>query len=142
MGFFKKIFGGREEYPELDAASPVARRLEPLKPGLEKLAQEVSDPIEVVPCPHGAFVFIGKPPKRFGAAWVQGDQVTNLKELADQKRLPPERLGTLIERLRQAYEQGSGAPRYTATVAGRKVVVAPSDDLGRRVEEILQQVVR
>ena len=142
MGFFKKVFGGREEYPELDAASPVARRLEALKPALEKLAQEVSDPIEVVPCPHGAFVFIGKPPKRFGAAWVQGEQVTNLKELAEQRKLPAERMGALIDSLRRAYEEGASAPRYTATVGGRKVVVDASDELGRRVEEILRQVVR
>ena len=87
MGFFKNVFSGQKEYPELDAASPAARQLEPLRSTLEKLAREVGDPLEVVPCPHGAFVFIGKPPKRFGAAWVREDKVTNLKDLATEKKL-------------------------------------------------------
>ncbi len=140
MGFFKKVFGGREDYPELDATNPAAQRLEPLKPALEKLTREVGDSIEVVPCSRGAFVFIGKPPKRFGAAWVEGEQVTNLKDLVEKRHIPADRMGALIENLRQAYEQGAKAPRYTTTVGGKKIVVAPSEELGRRVEEILHEV--
>ncbi|NOY46471.1 MAG: hypothetical protein GXP50_13630 [Deltaproteobacteria bacterium] len=141
MGFFNRIFGGREELPELDAANPVARRIEPLKPALENLARRVRDPLEVVPCTHGAFVFIGKPTKRFGAAWVQGEEVKNLRQFAEERNIPADRLGALVDDLRRLYEQeATRVPRYATTVAGRTVVVDASEELGRKVEEVLEQV--
>ncbi|WP_025322556.1 hypothetical protein [Deferrisoma camini] len=140
MGFFNRIFGDREELPELDAANPVARRLEEVKPALENLAKRVRDPLEVVPCPHGTFVFIGKPRKRFGAAWVEGSEVKNLRQFAEERNIPSDRLGSLVETLQRIYEQEAmRAPRYVTRVADRTVVVDASEELGRKVEEVFEQ---
>ena len=118
MGFFKSIFSDRKEYPELDAASPVARQLEPLRPFLEGLTREIKDSMEVVPCPHGAFVFIGKPPKKFGAVWIKDGRVTNLKDIAARKS--GDEMMALVERLRAAYRHGSEAPGSRPSWAARK----------------------
>ncbi len=139
MGFFKSIFSDRKEYPELDAASPVARQLEPLRPFLEGLTREIKDSLEVIPCPHGAFVFIGKPPKKFGAVWIRDGRVTNLKDVAARKS--GDEMMALVERLRAAYQHGAEAPRFKTELGGKEVVVAPSDRLGEEVEQILEQYV-
>ncbi len=140
MGFFNRLFGGQEELPELDAANPVARRLEEVKPALEDLAKRVRDPLEVVPCPHGTFVFIGKPRKRFGAAWVEGGKVKNLRQFAEEHHIPSDRLGSLVEALQKLYEhEAMKVPRYVTRVAERTVVVDASEELGRKVEQMLQQ---
>jgi hypothetical protein len=137
MGFFNKLFGGRREVPQLDAASPAARRLNEIEGPLESLMQDVSEPLEVVPVGSRPIVFIGKPPKRFGVAWVEGDQVRNLQNLVDEKGIAPDRMSRIVDQIRVAYEHSASDPRYQATVAGQQVVVAPSEKLEKEVEEII-----
>lgn len=138
MGFFDKLFSGRKEYPELDAASPAGRRLRQVQAPLESLASQVRDNLEVVPADERAFVFIGKPPKQFGLAWIEGTEVRNLKSLMDDGTVPKEKMPRIVEELRKAYEESEGEPRYRATVAGRAVVVAPSSRLTRQVQGIIE----
>ncbi|GAB4267696.1 MAG: hypothetical protein Kow0092_21190 [Deferrisomatales bacterium] len=140
MGFFNKLFGGRKEYPEIDAASPAARRLGELKQPLESLLQEVKDPVEVVPVGPRPLVFIGKPPKRFGLAWIEGERVKNLKNLAEEHSVAPDRMGRIVDELRRAYQQCENEPRFQMKLGDRTVVVAPSERLEHEVEEILHRV--
>ncbi|MFU8858749.1 MAG: hypothetical protein ACNA8S_17305 [Deferrisomatales bacterium] len=140
MGFFDKLFGGRQEYPELDADNPATRRLTKLQPALESLAQGVNDPLEVVPTPEKAYVFIGKPPKQFGLAWVEGSQVRSLKDLLTEHKVDPMKQGRLVEELRQVYRESESEQRFRAEVAGREMVVTPSERLGQGVEGVLSQV--
>jgi hypothetical protein len=37
----------------------------------EKLAGETKDPLEVVPAEDSVYIFVGKPPKKFGIAWIE-----------------------------------------------------------------------
>jgi hypothetical protein len=139
MGFFDKMFGGRKDYPELDPASPVAGQLERMHSQLEELSGKVHKPLEVIPGEEDAFVFIGKPPKDFGIAWIEGDRLLSFKNLVEERGIDPKKLQPLAEKLRQVYEANQADPRYTAKIGGHDVVVTPSDDFRRQVREIIRE---
>ncbi|WP_210544117.1 hypothetical protein [Rhodoferax sp. PAMC 29310] len=87
MGLLDKLFGNKEiEYPQLPVGNYALAQLDEIKGPLEELAQKVSDHLEVVPAEHEAFVFLGKPPKSFGIAWIHDGKVTGLKEFAEEKK--------------------------------------------------------
>ena len=67
MGLFSK----KVNYPELSEEHPAAEQIESIKAPLEKLVGQVSDPLEVVPADNHGYVFIGKPPKKFGIALLE-----------------------------------------------------------------------
>ncbi len=140
MGFFNKMFGGRKEFPELDAESEAARRMQEVMGPLESLAGQVRDNLEVVPSDQGAFVFIGKPPKQFGLAWVEEGSVKSLKSVIQETGMDAKQVARLTEQLREAYEKSQEAPRFAAAVADRTVVVTPSPRLEREVGEIIENV--
>ena len=102
MGILEKFFSGKHDYPSLDSSAPAAKQLEAVRPPLEKLADETKDPLEVVPAEDSVYVFIGKPPKKFGIAWIEdGEKIVNFKSLVDEKGLSPTRLENLSEELRK-----------------------------------------
>ena len=87
MGFLSKILGGdKKDYPVLESSNPIAQRIEHFRGDLENLAKEVSDPMEVIPTDSTAYVFLGKPPKRFGIAWIRDGKISNFKTLSTEKR--------------------------------------------------------
>lgn len=69
VGLLGRIFGGGESFPPLQNDSPMIGQLRKDIKGLEKLAVQVPDRIEIVPGRHGTYVFIGKQPKNFDLAW-------------------------------------------------------------------------
>jgi len=137
MGLLGNLFGGRPDYPELPADSYANSRLRDVKKELAGLAEETGEKLEVVPSEHAAYVFIGKPPKRFGLAWVQDGQVSNFKTLVEKHRVNPVQLERITDQLRAAYEDSADAPRYQAEVAGHPVVVTPSAQLEKGVHEAI-----
>jgi hypothetical protein len=139
MGFFNKMFGGHKEFPPLDTASPAAKRLAEMRGELEELTRQVRDDLEVVPGSERSWVFIGKPPKRFGLAWIEGDQVKNLKNFVDEKGIEPSRMSRIVEEIREAYVASESEPRFAAEVAGQRVQVAPSQRLDHEVAAIIQR---
>ena len=70
MGILSNIFGKQDEYPPLSADSYANTRLEEVADQLKELIAETSERLEVIPSEHAAYVFIGKPPKKFGLAWI------------------------------------------------------------------------
>jgi hypothetical protein len=142
MGIFDKLFSARKTYPDLDQNSPYARYIEGLREPLEKLVGETSDPIEVIPSEKQAFAFIGKPPSRFGVAWVAEDgEVVNFKRLVEEKGLPEYKLEKLSNQLRDIYVSHKSEPRYATTVHGRQVVVTPSDLMLTEVKDVIDKTV-
>ena len=138
MGLFDKIFGGKqEEYPLLDPASPLNEHLGTVKSPLETLARQVSDRIEIVPCRDKAYVFVGKPPKDFGVAWIENGKVNNFRKLVEDRKIPMPRYQLLSDRLREAYEKSSGASRFVTSLGNRKVFVTESETLGKEVQEVI-----
>ena len=140
MGFFGKMFGGEPSYPELSADTQAAARLEAIRRNLESLARDVSDPLEVVPAEAGAYVFIGKPPKRFGIAWIEGNEVKSFKSIMAEHDVSAQTLNRVSDELREAYERHQGENRFQAQVADRQVVVTPSSGLEQEVRDILSSL--
>jgi hypothetical protein len=141
MGIFDKLFGEHQDYPPLPADNDAMAQLQEVKEPLEKLAEKVRDHLEVVPAEHEAYVYLGRPPKRFGIAWIHDGKLDGLKELVDENHLSQAQTQKLVSALGTAYEHASDAPRYSAELAGKKVVVIPSRELGQEVHEIMEGVV-
>lgn len=137
MGLLGKLFGQQEAYPPLPADSEVVDQLDEVKAPLEELAHKVSDHLEVVPAEHEAFVFLGKPPTRFGVAWIHDGKVTGLKEFAEEHHLSQMDVGKLIVRLGEAYQHASQVPRYSAEIGGKQMVVIPSRGLEQEMHQIM-----
>ena len=142
MGFLGKFFGGKHDYPSLDRSTPAAKQLESVRSPLEKLADETKDPLEVVPAEDSVYVFVGKPPKKFGVAWIEdGHRIVNFKSLVEEKGLSPTSLQRLSEDLKQAYIAHQDKPRYVTRISDREVVVIPSTSLLKNLKGVVEQTI-
>ena len=135
MGFFNR----KPNYPELMPDSPAAEQIRAIEGSLKELIGQISDPLEVVPANGHAFVFIGKPPKRFGMAMLD-QEVHSFVGAAKEHGLDPAEMQKINERLRDAYLDCQGVQRYQTEVEGKAVVVTPSLQLAQKVEEITSNV--
>ncbi|MDO3379270.1 hypothetical protein [Geoalkalibacter halelectricus] len=140
MGFLDKIFGGKPEYPQLDTSSPAAGQIEHIRNELERLSAEVKQPLEVIPGEDSSYVFIGKPPKKFGVAWIEEGRVHNFKTLVEENGVEPSRLTKVAEELREIYEANQQGERFTAKVGDQDLVVTPSDVFRNQVRETIEKV--
>jgi len=142
MGILGKFFGAKPDYPQLDASNPVAKYLESVRPPLKKLAHEINDPLEVVPSEDSVYIFIGKPPKEFGVAWIEeGDKIVNFKSLVEKKGLSAASLQNLSEELRKAYIAHQDKPRYMTKVSDREIVVISSTSLADQLKGVVEKTV-
>ena len=141
MGMFDKWFGDKQDFPPLPADNEARAKLDEIKAPLEELASKVNDHLEVVPAEHEAYVYLGKPPKRFGIAWIHDGKLDGLKELVDENNLSQVEAQKMIGALGTAYEHASDAPRYSAELAGKKIVVIPSRELGQEVHKIMESAI-
>lgn len=138
MGLFNKLRGEGPEYPTLDTSSAAAARLQKFSNEIEQLAKQVNDPLEVIPTEDSSYVFIGKPPKKFGIAWISDGKIHNFRTLVRDHGVSEMKLQLISEKLRKAYENAS-AERYSTTIADRKIVITQSDMLESEVQQIIQQ---
>ena len=140
MGLFGKMFGQQPQYPELAGNSTAAGRLAAIRSNLETLAQDVHDPMEVVPTDDGAYVFIGKPPKKFGIAWIEGGEVKSFKTLMEEHGMTSQQAVKVSDQLREVYVRHHDTEHYRTKIADRDVVVTPSESLEHEVREILSSL--
>ena len=133
MGLFSK----KVDYPELGDDSPVAEQINEVEGPLKTLMSQVSDPLEVIPADNQTYVFIGKPPKKFGVAVIEGGAVQSFVAAAKERGLEPVKIQKLNEQFRDAYVQNQEAQRYKASVAGKEIVVTPCAELAREVTQIM-----
>jgi len=137
MGFLNKMFSKDPQYPDLAGDSTAAQQLAAIKSNLEKLAHDVHDPMEVVPSSDGAYVFIGKPPKKFGIAWIEGDQIKSFKTLVEEHGMSTKDVAKLSDELRDAYTRNDNTEHFHTMIANRDIVVTPSKTLEKDVRNIL-----
>lgn len=137
MGFLEKLFGKKEELPPLDPSSPAAGRLGKFHGELEAFVSKMNDRLEFVPADEAVYCFIGKPPAMFGMAWFHGGKEHNLKTLAKDKGLSSKKLQNMSLQLGEAYAKYMGEPKFSTTIAGKQVLVHPSDGLRKEVVEII-----
>jgi hypothetical protein len=141
MSLFGNLFSSKPDYPAIDPASTAASRIAEVESQLGELAGQVKDPLEVVPSEHAAYVFIGKPPKKFGLAWIHDGEVSGLNTLVEEHGLKPLEVEKVLDQLRDAYERNADVNRFSATIQDRDVVVTPSAQLEKEVHEIIDDVV-
>jgi hypothetical protein len=132
MGFFSK----KLQYPDLDPDNPAVEQVNDVEDQLQDLMGQVKDPLEVVPAQDHAYVFIGKPPKKFGVAMIQDGDVQSFVAIAKENGLDQNRIQMLNEQLRNAYMNNMDAQRFKTNVAGKEVVVTPCSKLDQEVREI------
>jgi hypothetical protein len=137
MGLFGNLFGKKEELPQLDAASPAAKRMDKFKKELEVFVGKMNDRLEFVPADEAVYCFIGKPPAMFGMAWFHDGKEHNLKSLAKEKGLTNKKLQLMSLKLGETYSKYMTEPKFTVTIAGKGVIVHPSDALRKDVVEII-----
>ena len=142
MGFLDKLLGSSKDYPPLDNSDPAAQKIDALRQPVENFVSEINDPLEVIPDDETAFFFIGKPPKKFGVAWVGKDgKVVNFKSLVEEKGLSMISLEKLSDRLKQIYIQHQEEPRYSMTINDKNVVVTPSETLKTDIRKVIEDTI-
>ena len=142
MGFMDKLFGSSKEYPPLNMEDPAAQKIDALRQPVEKFVSEIGDQLEVVPDDETAFFFIGKPPKKFGVAWVGKDgKVINFRSLVEEKGLSMISLEHLSDRLKEIYIQHQEEPRYSLPINDRQIVVTPSEGLKTDIRKVIEDTV-
>lgn len=140
MGFFDKFKSKDIEYPALDQSSPAAQALGSLKNPLESFAAQVKDPLEIVPSGDSAYVFVGKPPKVFGFVWVKKDTVFNMKKVVAEKGIPVTEFQLLSDEIRDVYIKNQATDRFKANIGGKSIVVIPSENLARELENVVRKI--
>lgn len=140
MGLFSNIFSSKPDLPAIDPNSTAASRVAEVERQLDELAGQVKDRLEVVPSEHAAYVFIGKPPKKFGLAWIHDGKVSGLNTLIEEQGVTPAEVEKVIDQLREAYSRHHDAAHYTTTIDQRKIVVTASDALEHEVHDIINRI--
>lgn len=140
MGIFDLFFGSSKSYTPLEPTNPLSKKLDDIREPLEELASQAKDSLEVVPADQATYVFIGKPPKQFGIAWVKDGKVFNLKRLADQKGLSPSKLEKTSINLSKAYKHSMEDTRYSTKVGQCKCLITESQKLGQDIDQIIKTV--
>ena len=141
MGLFGNLFSSRvPDFPQLDNNSRAGQKVAEVEHEIQELMQKVSEPLEVVPSDHAAYVFIGKPPKKFGLAWIHDGKVSGLNTLIEEQGVTPAEVEKVIEQLRESYSRNQDAKHYTTSIDQRKIVVTASDELEHEVHEIIDRI--
>jgi hypothetical protein len=143
MGLFSKLFGGGHQdppLPPLPPDSPLHARIHDINDHLSKLADEVRQPLEVLPLPNAAYVFIGNPPKRFGMAWVHDGEISGFKALVEEKGVAPAEIEKLAKKLQDAYAAAEDAQRFSVDLGEHKVVVTDSLALTAQVDNMVRKL--
>ena len=140
MGLFGKLFGKEKELPQLDPSSPAAAKLNEHKSSLEPFVGKIHDNMEFVPSPKTVYVYIGKPPSMFGLAWFENGQEVNFKSFTASKGLKQKQIQSIYSKLGEAYAASETAARFETVIAGKKIVVIPSEDLAKKIDEIVHTV--
>lgn len=129
MGLFDALFGREAPPRPLDPAGEAAARIAAFRGLLETLAGTVPGRLELVPAADTVYVFIDRPPGPFGLAWFEGGREMSFTVIRQEHGLSQTRIQTLSKRLAAAHKRSANAPRYMVKLAGRDVVVTPSEEL-------------
>ena len=134
------LFSRKPKHPDLDPSNPVAKQIQEVEVPLKELIQQVSDTLEVVPADGNAYVFLGKPPKKFGVAMIEEGEVKSFVSLAKEKGLNQTQILKLNEKFRDAYEKNMDAERFQTNVAGKDIVVTSCQPLAQDVAQIVSSI--
>jgi hypothetical protein len=127
-----------EALPVLNPSSRAALHIDVRRRELELLAKRSSDRLELVPSRGAVYVFVGDPRTgELGLAWATPGGLRTLGSVLSAKRASRATVEWVAGRIRRCYDDHRDVPRYLSAVAGRSVVVTPSDELARAVRRTL-----
>jgi hypothetical protein len=141
MGFLGALFGKKAEYPPLDPASEAAARIAARGAQLEPFVRKVHVRLELVPAAAAVYVYLDKPPGAFGLAWFENDREENFTTLKEDQGVSQGRVQILSAKVAAAYKRHAGEKRYAVTIAGREVLVTPSDALAAEIRRAIEEAV-
>jgi hypothetical protein len=128
-------------YPELNPKCTAGQTVSELCDQLNTLAKSTEEELEIIPFHHEAFVFIGKPPAKFGLAWIHDQQISRLNELVDEHGLSPEEIAQVMKDLRTSYRHHKRDGRFYADVHEHSLVVLPSNAMQLDMHDIIERVI-
>jgi hypothetical protein len=108
---------------------------------LVPFVRKVGVPLELVPAEGAVYVFLGAPSGDFGMAWFADGREANFGSLKEDHGLSQGRIQILAEKLAAAYARSAAAQRYAATIAGREVVVTPSEELAAAIRSAMEEAI-
>src|SRR6056297_2252156 len=117
MGLLDKVLGKKPDYPELDPDGQIAQQVKNVHQPLKDLMDQIKDPMEIVPAKERTYVIIGKPPKKFGVAWIEGTDVVIFQKRAQEAGVGAGQMEEISDKLRSAYEKYENSERYVTNVA-------------------------
>ncbi|UCG77517.1 MAG: hypothetical protein JSV21_08000 [Nitrospirota bacterium] len=140
MGLLGNLFG-KDDMPELGSEVPVYSTIQGFQKHLKVLTENIPGDMELVPYEDKVYVFIGKPPKQFGFAWIDDKYVNNLIGVAKEKGISKEDLGKISEDLRQTYIKNKDSmQKYIWNADDARMIVNVSDGLGQQLKTIVDNI--
>lgn len=141
MGFLDAVFGKKAEHPPLDPASEAAARIAARSAQLAPFVRKIHVRLELVPAADTVYAYLDKPPGAFGLAWFENDREVNFTTLKEDQGVSQGRIQILSAKLAAAYKKHVGERRYAATIAGREVLVTPSDALAAEIRQAIDEAI-
>ena len=141
MGILAGLFGRKAGRAPLDPAGAAAASIAARSAQLEPFVRKVHVPLELVPAADAVYAYLGKPPGDFGMAWFEGGREASFATLKEKEGVSQGRIQALAARLGAAYKKHGGAERYTATIAGKEVLVNPSEPLAAAIRKAIDEAV-
>lgn len=135
------MFGKKQAGPPLDPASPAAASIAACGSQLEPFVRKVHVPLELVPAAGVVYAYLGKPPGDFGMAWFENGREASFTSLKEDQGLSQGRIQVLSTKLGAAYRKSAGETRYTAKIAGKEVLVTPSQALAAEIRQAIDEAV-
>ncbi len=141
MGFFDRLLGNDGTCPPLDPASAAAVSINARIGQIEPFVRKVHVLLEFVPTATAVYAYLGKPPVDFGMAWFENDHEVSLASLKQDHGLSQGRIQILSKKLGAAYKKSTGAARFWTTIAGKRVIVMPSETLAAEIRKAIDEAV-
>ena len=135
------MFRRKLQCPPLDPTSAAAARIAARSAQLEPLVRKIHVRLELVPAADTVYVFLDKPPGAFGLAWFENGREMNFTSLKADQGVSQGRIQILSKKLSTAYKKSAGTARYAMTIAGREVLVTPSDVLVAAIRQAIDEAV-
>jgi len=139
MGIFDRLMGNDGNCPPLDPASAAAAGIDARIGQIEPFVRKVHVLVELVPTATAVYAYLGKPPVDFGMAWFENDREVSMESLMEDQGLAKGRIQVLWKKLGAAYKNSKGTARYWTTIAGKRVIVTPSETLAAAIGKAIDE---
>lgn len=137
MGILDGLFGPK--HPPLPETNPAVLRLGDAGEEFEAFVAKANDKLEVVTGDGPLYLFVGRPPKAFGVVWFEGGERHAVRSMMEAGTLSAQAAGQLARAFGDIYSSHSTDERYSYTIAGQAVTVAPSPEFHNELSQAVER---